>query len=148
MGEASTVSRSPMTMHKVTIMTKPIDPLMMAVHIMASGKVRDASMSSSDMCVALSGPMKENTGDRIPTRQLSPCELQPPPLLKEVKTSLAGETSANTQSTMRMAKKPQMCRTRTTPSRRGSLEARKVLKMIEKVKTAQTISVPCQAVGL
>lgn len=137
-----------MTMHRVTIMTNPMDPLMTAVQIMANGRVRDASINSSDMWVALSGPMKEKTGDSIPTKQLKPCELHPPPLLKVVKTSLAGETSAKTQSTIRMAKKPQICRTRTIPSRSGSLDARNVLKMIEKLSTAQTMSVPCQAVGL
>lgn len=59
------------------------------------------------MCVAESGPMKEKTGERMPTMQLALCVAHPPPLLKDVKTSLAGETSASTHKTMSMAKKPQ-----------------------------------------
>lgn len=70
--ESSAVSGSPSIIMKVMIMTKPMPPLTYAVHIIALGRLREASLSSSAMYVAASGPTKEKTGDRIPTRHAAP----------------------------------------------------------------------------
>lgn len=86
--------------------------------------------------VALSGPISEKTVVSMPTKQESPCELQPPPLEKVKKTSDAEPRSPRTQSGMRIAKKPAMCKHRMTPSTRGSLAARNVLNRMLNVKTA------------
>ena len=146
--EPSALSRSPITITKVQMVTKPIAPLMAAVHIMASGNVLDASRSSSLMWVAESGPMKLKTGDSIPTRQERPMLPHWPPSVKLKNTSEAGlGMSPRTHRGTRIAKKPTICRTSTMPSRIGSLETKKVLKRIEKVRTAQIISVPSQALG-
>ena len=58
-GVLRTCSKSPIVMTNVHIMTKPIAPFTAAVQIMANGRVLDASWSSSLMCVAESGPIKE-----------------------------------------------------------------------------------------
>lgn len=79
-------STSPTTMQKVTIMTKPRAPFTMAVHTMACGSDLEASLSSSDMWVAESGPMKENVGDSVPTRQATPIFPHPAPSVNVVKT--------------------------------------------------------------
>lgn len=146
--EFSASSKSPMTITKVHMVTNPIAPLMAAVHIMAKGNVLDASRSSSLICVAESGPMKLKTGDSIPTRQERPILPHWPPSVKLKKTSEAGlGISPRTHNGTRIAKKPIMCRTSTVPSRTGSLETKNVLKMIEKVRTAQIIREPSQALG-
>lgn len=93
--------------------------------------------------------MKEKTGDSMPTRQDSPWFPQPPPSWKVKKTSDAGlGMSARIHSGMRIAKKPRIWSTRTTPSRRGSLETKNVLNMSEKVNTDQVSRTPCHGCGV
>ena len=117
-------STFPKVKQKVTSIAKPRVPFRTAVHIIASGNIREASLISSDMCVAESGPMKEKTGESIPIRQDRPMLPQLPPSVNWVNTAEAVLRGARTQSGTKMAKKPQMCSTRTIPSTNGSRFAR------------------------
>ena len=112
--------------------------------MMASGRVREVTLSSSGIHVALSGPMRENTGDRKSAREVSAesPKLHWPSLLRVVDILLADVISASPQGTMGMAKQSHICETWTVPLSSGSFEAREVLEIIENVRSAQTISVP------
>ncbi len=105
-GVERTLFRSPRANKKVTSMTKPRAPLNAMVEIIVQGRVFEAFLSSSDICVAASEPRRETTGARIPTRQDNPVLPQPPPSLNCVNTALAWERGAKTQSGIMMAKKP------------------------------------------
>lgn len=78
-GFDSIVSTSPRQKQNVTNIMNPREPLINTVHIIARGNVMELSLISSDMWVAESGPMKEKTGDSMPTRTDRPTLLQPPP---------------------------------------------------------------------
>ena len=84
----------------------------------------------------------------MPTRQERPIFPHWPPSVKLKNISDAGfGRSPSTHRGIRIAKKPRMCRITTVVSRIGRWEAKKVLKMIENVKTAQMISVLSHALG-
>jgi hypothetical protein len=95
------------------------------------------------MCVAASEPSREKMGASWPTRHERPMLPHPALSWNEPKTSLAELRGPRTQIVIKMAKKPKRWRTRTVPSTRGSLRARSVLKMMEKLATAMMRSVPC-----
>ena len=101
-------STSPRQKQKVTSITKPREPFNAAVHIMAKGSVREASLISSDMCVAESGPMREKIGESMPTRQDRPMLPQLPPSVNWVNTIEAGFRGARIQRAITITKKPQI----------------------------------------
>jgi hypothetical protein len=53
-------------------MMKPVIPFSTSVHIIPSGRTREASLISSAMWTAESGPISEYMGPMIPTRQPRP----------------------------------------------------------------------------
>lgn len=85
------------THHSVINITMPMAPLRQVDSIIARGRVRDASCSSSDLrmsislnslemkvikphiCAPESGPMKNHKGLAMPTNVLRPVLPQPPP---------------------------------------------------------------------
>ena len=82
-----------------------------------------------------------------PITQAPPTEDQPPKFSKSVKTVFAGTFGARTQSGIKIAKKPKMCKNRIIDSKSGRCLAPTVLKIREKITTAMVISVPCHLVG-
>ena len=123
-GFARMSSMLPRQKQNVTSMAKPRVPLSTAVHIIARGSTQEASLISSAMCVAESGPMNVNTGPNIPTRHESPILPQFPPSVNCVNTISALLRGDSAQSGIRMAKKPVICRTRMIFSTIGSCLAR------------------------
>lgn len=144
--------------------TRPAIPLVMSVQSMAIGNVLDASRTSSathinqlhplnpnhrptpnlHICTAESGPINEFTELVIPTTNASPAVGHPALFCKPDQTSLLGAISAITQRVTRMAKKPVMCSTSIVASMRGSLRAKKVLKMQPMDAAAMARRVECQ----
>lgn len=96
------------------------------------------------MCTAQSKPIKDTIGLSKPTIKAVPSEFQPPAFVNCVKTSRAFAVGASTHRVTTIAKRPSTCRTSKSPSTMGSLLAKTVLKMMAKVATAMTSSVPCQ----
>ena len=76
-----------MQKHSVMSMINPSAPLKIKVASMILGMVFDASRTSSDMCTAASGPIRDSCGLRIPIRTARPVLCQLPPSLKVVNTS-------------------------------------------------------------
>ena len=134
----------PRVMQKVIIITNPREPFMLAAHIIAFGRVREASLISSDMCAAESAPIKVYTGERRPTIKATPVVGQPPRFRNCVNTSEGEPRGAKTHRGMRMAKKPNRCITSTIFSTMGSFLARYVLNMMQNAVMAMTKRVPCQ----
>ena len=89
-----------------------------------------------------SSPRSELSAVESPIIADTPVVAQPPLLLKSMRTD-ASARGAMTQSGMMMANRPQTWRMRTAPSMSGSLDARTVLKIMEKLMTAIVRSVPC-----
>lgn len=91
--------------------------------------------------------MKHQIGVVSPTRHDNPWLDHPPPLEKEVKTSLAEPRlfPGMTQRTMRKAKNPHTCRTSTRPSARGSLCDKNTLKANVRKRKANIKRPACQS---
>jgi hypothetical protein len=146
----TSVTLVPRQKQNVMSMMNPSELLTTAVQTMARGRVCDASRSSSLMCVAASDPRRAKTGASWPT--MHERATLPQGLVglswKVPNTSLALLRGPKTHMVMKIAKKPKMCKTRTVPSTRGSLRARRVLKMMEKLATATMKSVPCHCSGM
>lgn len=107
------------------------------------------------MWVAASLPSKATVGPMMPTKQATAVldqgrwpDWSKVPLLKVKNTSFAvalvGDKTTN--GTM-IAKNPRICRIKTVPSTKGSLRARRVLKMPQNAAMAMTMRVPCQGCG-
>ena len=90
----------------VITITKPVTPFSMKVHIMPSGNTQDASLVSSAMCTAESGPISEYIGPMMPTRQATPCDGQAQALVNSVKTACADCLGEGAQSGISIPKKP------------------------------------------
>lgn len=101
----------------------PIAPFKRMVNRIILGTDLLASLVSSAMCTAASEPANEPVAVIEPTKHAAPMLDQPPKLLNEPKTSLAGAFGARTHIGMIMQKKPKMWTTRTIPSRMGNLLA-------------------------
>jgi hypothetical protein len=161
-------SRSPRQKAKVMTMMKPVSPFSTRVQIMPSGKTRAASLISSAMCTAESGPISEYMGPTIPTRQPTPCEGQPKSFLNSVKTAFAGCRGASAHNGIcivviirqlsvfcndsgpyctKIPKKPKTWMISITPSINGSFLAKNVLKRMAIAATAMIMSVACHALG-
>lgn len=134
----------PRVKQKLITITKPRVPFMLAAHTIAFGRVRDASLTSSDICAAESAPIKVYTGERRPTIKANPVVGQPPRFKNPVNTSEGSLRGAKIHRGMRTAKKPSRCIIRTIPSTMGSLLARNVLNMMQNAVMAMTRRVPCQ----
>jgi hypothetical protein len=105
---ARTLATSPRQKEKVMSIIRPNELLTMAVQIIARGRVCDASLSSSLMCVAASDPRRENMGASWPTKQDRPILPHPALSWNEPNTSLALLRGPSTHIVMKMAKKPKM----------------------------------------
>jgi hypothetical protein len=134
----------PKVMQKVITITNPREPFIPAAHIIAFGRVREASLISSDMWAAESAPIKVYTGERRPTMKANPVVGQPPRFKNCVNTSEGELRGAKTQRGIRTAKKPNRCITSTTFSTMGSFLARNVLNMMQNTVMAMIRRVPCQ----
>lgn len=118
-GVLRAASISPRQNKNVRSIPKPMAPLIARLEIITLGKVLEASLNSSDMCVAASAPRRESTGTIIPTRQDTPVLLHPL-LLNVVKTSLELFFGARARSGTMMPKKPAVCRNSAPFSTAGS----------------------------
>lgn len=101
----------------------PIMPFKTMVKSIILGTDLLASVVSSAIWAAASEPANEPVAVIEPTKHAVPMLDQPPKLVKDPKTSLAGALGARTQRGMMMQKKPKIWTTRTIPSRMGSLLA-------------------------
>lgn len=78
----------------------------------------------------------------------APILLQPPVLENEVNASLADTLGAMTQSGIRTAKNPNMCKNKIVASSRGKRFAPKVLTITASTAIKIVMSVPCQRAGV
>src|SRR3954468_6778319 len=135
-------------MQNVTIITNPNAPLTSAVAIMARGNDLLASLSSSAMCVAESGPIRLKIGESIPTRHESPTLPHPPPSVNVKKTSLADCTLGPlTHSGTNTATNPAKCSTNATISTAGNARYNTVFSTMHTVIIAITSNVRCHRSG-
>ena len=83
-----------------------IAPFTAIVSMIILGTALLASSVSSAMCTAALDPANDAVAVNDPTKQAAPMLDQPPLLVKEPKTSLAGAFGESTQSGIIMLKKP------------------------------------------
>ena len=99
------------------------------------------------MCTAESGPSSEYIGPMMPTIHATPCVGHAYALVNSANTACADWRGDSVQSGIRIAKKPNTCMIRMTPSMSGSFFAKNVLNRIATLATAMIIRVPCHACG-
>lgn len=125
-------------------MTKAAAKLTACVAIMARGRTREASLSSSARWQDESAEVREEMGVRIPTSTASP--VLPQPLLSwiEVKTKVASLRGERVQNTTTYAMNPSAKTISILASNTGRCLTRTVLKKMAAALKAIAISAACQ----
>lgn len=99
------------------------------------------------MCTEQSYPIKTFRGVTKPMTADSPVVGQPPLLTNDSSAVCGDARGAMTHNGTMMAKMPQRCKIKMTPSIRGSFTASSVLKKMAEAMTAIVRSVACHLCG-